>query len=432
MTDRATPSPDTVPEVLDDSGVAAGPALVSGLQDIAALGVGPAPQASAELARLMADGGRAQQGRRNKKRITFIGGALAVSMGVGISGVAAGTLHLTDGLGTAVDSVSRFRAADAADARAERAQPPSVVVPADDRPVGTPIAPVPSPSAVPAPPGGVEETAGAPAAGPVPAAAVAAGPRSGQVAPPAPRPAPMPGPVDLPAPVPPAVGEPRATVEEPEIAPRPPAGQGAEGAQQATGGQAERAKGGQDTSRRQGRIEQGQIEQGRIEQGRRGQRDPGRAPEPQDTRPPGGRAPDARMGQAEDPPAAPADRNVSRLRSSGALPEDPVFLSAPDSDDVWLTLFLGDAEVVASDDTTDTATTDDPVIPAPVPGESGGNPSPGPSDGVRPVTDSPSPVRGVTDGPSDPAAEGRAPAGLPEPALPTDLPEPPVGLPPTR
>ncbi|MUK01534.1 hypothetical protein GM708_06100 [Vibrio cholerae] len=223
MTDRATPSPHIVLELLDDAGVLQDPALVRGLQDIGALGAGPAPQASAELARLMADGGKPQQGRRTKNRITFIGGALAVSMGVGISGVAAGTLHLTDGLGAAVDSASRFRAADAADSSgAERSEASSVVAPAAVTPPAPPIAPVPSPSAVPAPPGGAEEAAAAPAAGSAHAAPPASGPQPGQVTSAAPQSATTPGPVEAPAPAAPAVGAPPTPVEGPGTVPGSP------------------------------------------------------------------------------------------------------------------------------------------------------------------------------------------------------------------
>ncbi len=119
MTGRDTPSPGSVPHFLAEAGIPKESALVRAVRDIGALGAGPAPDASAELAQLMADGGRAPHGRRNKRRITFIGGALAVSMGVGMSGVAADTLHFPKGFGDAVESMTRFSARDSADRAAQ-------------------------------------------------------------------------------------------------------------------------------------------------------------------------------------------------------------------------------------------------------------------------------------------------------------------------
>ncbi|PPB48228.1 hypothetical protein C4K88_14785 [Arthrobacter pityocampae] len=157
MTGRETP-PDAVLHLLDEAGIAEDPALVRAVKTIGALGAGPAPEVTAELAQLMAAGGKAPPARRNKRRITFIGGALAVSMGVGMSGVAAGTFHLTDGLTEAVESIARFTIRDSAD----RAQPlPGAMAGPDDggRGVVTP-AEIPAPShatAVPAPSRSVTE-----------------------------------------------------------------------------------------------------------------------------------------------------------------------------------------------------------------------------------------------------------------------------------
>ncbi|WP_394251160.1 hypothetical protein [Arthrobacter pityocampae] len=151
MTGRETP-PDAVLHLLDEAGIAEDPALARAVKTIGALGAGPAPEVTAELAQLIADGGKAPSARRNKRRITFIGGALAVSMGVGMSGVAAGTFHLTDGLTEAVESIARFTIRDSAD----RAQPlPGAMAGPDDGGHGlvTP-AEIPAPSqatAVPAP-----------------------------------------------------------------------------------------------------------------------------------------------------------------------------------------------------------------------------------------------------------------------------------------
>lgn len=96
MTGHGLPSSDSVLHLLHEAGIPADPPLVGAVREISALGTGPAPEASAELAQLMADGGKVPAGRRNKRRITFIGGALAVSMGVGMSGVAAGTPYFPD------------------------------------------------------------------------------------------------------------------------------------------------------------------------------------------------------------------------------------------------------------------------------------------------------------------------------------------------
>ncbi|TKV27329.1 hypothetical protein FDK12_11500 [Arthrobacter sp. NamB2] len=152
MTGRDTSSPDSVRQLLDEAGVPQDAAVVRALLDIRALGAGPGPEASAELAQLMADGGRAPQGRRFKRRVTFIGGALAVSMGVGMSGVAAGTLHLPEGLGNAVGSITRFTAG-AGDAPEDRSSSPldagneDVVAPeASSDGFGAVPAPVPAPT----------------------------------------------------------------------------------------------------------------------------------------------------------------------------------------------------------------------------------------------------------------------------------------------
>ncbi|WP_247827844.1 hypothetical protein [Arthrobacter antioxidans] len=152
MTGRETP--DAVRLLLDEAGVADDPALVRAVETIRTLGAGPAPEVTAELAQLMADGGRAPSGRRNKRRITFIGGALAVSMGVGMSGVAAGTA-LTDGLAEAVESMARFSIRDSADRAHPLPGAPAgpddgggpVVAPSAEAPARSLAEPVPAPSA---------------------------------------------------------------------------------------------------------------------------------------------------------------------------------------------------------------------------------------------------------------------------------------------
>ncbi|KQO02910.1 hypothetical protein ASF21_00680 [Arthrobacter sp. Leaf234] len=165
MTGHDTPSPDPVLPLLQESGIPEDPALVRAVGIVRDLAAGPAPDASAALAQLMADGGKAGQGRRHKRRITFIGGALAVSMGVGMSGVAAGTVHFPQGIGDAVESITRFSIRDSAD-RAELGPAPLVQAgagrapsgPAGGAPLTLPAAPPPAPAAAPAP--------GGPAAGP--------------------------------------------------------------------------------------------------------------------------------------------------------------------------------------------------------------------------------------------------------------------------
>lgn len=143
MTGRDTPPPDPVQRLLDEAGIPAEPALVRAVREIGDLGAGPVPDASAELARLMADGGRAPQGRRNKRRITFLGGALAVSMGAGMSGVAAGTLHLREGFDDAVVSITRFTVRNDV-ARAEPA--PEPLADAGHGPAVVPAVPAPAPA----------------------------------------------------------------------------------------------------------------------------------------------------------------------------------------------------------------------------------------------------------------------------------------------
>lgn len=165
MTGRDTPSRDPVLPLLHESGISEDPALIEAVETVRDLAAGPAPDASAELAQLMADGGRARQSRRHKRRVTFIGGALAVSMGVGMSGVAAGTLHLPPGIGTAVESIARFSIRDGAD-RAEYGATPQIEAGTDRAPT------VPAPDAagthptVPTSPTLANPAPGGPAAAP--------------------------------------------------------------------------------------------------------------------------------------------------------------------------------------------------------------------------------------------------------------------------
>lgn len=127
MTGRDTPAPDAGARLLDASGVPGDPALLQALEGIGVLAAGPAPEASAELAQLMAAGGRAPLGRRNKRRITFLGGALAVSMGVGMSGVAAGTFPFQSGPEDSSGAGTRFAARESAD------RVPTLPVPAPEQ-----------------------------------------------------------------------------------------------------------------------------------------------------------------------------------------------------------------------------------------------------------------------------------------------------------
>ncbi|MHA7210265.1 hypothetical protein [Arthrobacter sp. MDT1-65] len=160
MTGRDTPSPDSVLHLLEEAGIPEDPALVHAVRTIGALGGQHAPDASAELAQLMADGGTAPRSRRNKRRITFIGGALAVSMGAGMSGVAAGTLHLRAGLDEAVDSITRFSVRNDADhagdasttlADGPAGRVPAVVAPPRRGGLDAPGMPGPGPGPAPGP-----------------------------------------------------------------------------------------------------------------------------------------------------------------------------------------------------------------------------------------------------------------------------------------
>lgn len=130
MTGRDTPAPDRGARLVDGSGVPGDPALLKALEGIGVLAAGPAPEVSAELAQLMAAGGRAPAGRRNKRRMTFLGGALAVSMGVGMSGVAAGTFPFRDGPDDSAGAGTRFAARESAD------RVPTLPAPAPERSEG--------------------------------------------------------------------------------------------------------------------------------------------------------------------------------------------------------------------------------------------------------------------------------------------------------
>ncbi len=88
-----------------ETGLPAGPATLEALEELRALGSGPVPEPAAELARLIAAGGSPGRPRRNRFRGPIIGGTLAVSMGLGMSGVAAGTGTFTDSLGSAIHSI---------------------------------------------------------------------------------------------------------------------------------------------------------------------------------------------------------------------------------------------------------------------------------------------------------------------------------------
>ncbi|WDF33652.1 hypothetical protein PTW37_01590 [Arthrobacter agilis] len=172
MTARDTPAPEPVQSLLDEAGLSHDQRLDDVLQSIRDLGTGPAPECSAELAQLMSDGGRPGQSRRHKRRITFIGGALAVSMGVGMSGVAAGTLHLPGHTGESFDATARFSVRDSADrleAGGHVRTGPDPLTDAGTTPVPTVERPSGAGSPVPGDSGGSSTTA-VPAVPPVPAA----------------------------------------------------------------------------------------------------------------------------------------------------------------------------------------------------------------------------------------------------------------------
>lgn len=327
MTPRDTPSPDFALHVLDEAGLPGDPALVRAVQDLGALGTGPVPEPSEELARLMAAGGRAPQRRRHQRRITFIGGALAVSMGVGMSGVAAGTLHVPGGLGDAFGSIARFTVREDAD-RTERPAAPWAGGATEDRaPSATGPTPAPRSStsvgerenAVPAAPAEADAAPGAsplsdPGAGAVLPDAGVHGPGVQADAPP--------GPAATPAAPQPGSAPTRSDDPAPPIAPGHSAGDAA-GAGTAPGGRTlgsqkkdVRGTGGESTR-------PPQVGPGR-------QRGDVAGPAPQDHTPAASPTRSTKQGYA-------------RSFTDGAQLEDAVVLSAPVTpEDEWTALFLGD------------------------------------------------------------------------------------------
>ncbi len=117
MTDQDNSSPDSLQHLLDEVGVSADPCLLKALGQIRELGAGPVPEPAKDLSTLFS-ADTPSSGRWSKRRITFLGGALAVSMGVGMSGVAADTFHLSAGGGSGIDSL----ALNAVGARVDRAR----------------------------------------------------------------------------------------------------------------------------------------------------------------------------------------------------------------------------------------------------------------------------------------------------------------------
>lgn len=337
--------------ILEEAGLPEDPALLHVVRDLRALGDGPAPEASADLAQLMADSGKAPQGRRNKRRITFLGGALAVSMGVGMSGVAAGTLHLPQGLGDAVDSIARFSVHHDPDRHdPDRHGPapadpaPAVVAPSVESPAGVLAVPVPPPSAI----------AGVPI---VPVAADPTGPGDasdagfrtvtpevpsvgGRTAPGAPPAMPAVPPVAVEKPpvgqAPPAPGTPPAQDLRPATVP---------------GGRVPAAPTGEtppgDHGRRQGQVDQGKLQDRNTVRKDGTVQDDGRGQDTQaegvvsGTGPERGHRDVRRSFAGPDPswrltPVEPAD--------------EPMFLTAPFADDAGMSLFLADADILADAD----------------------------------------------------------------------------------
>ena len=354
--------------ILEEAGLPEDPALLHVVRDLRALGDGPAPEASADLAQLMADSGKAPQGRRNKRRITFLGGALAVSMGVGMSGVAAGTLHLPQGLGDAVDSIARFSVHHDPDRHdPDRHGPapadpaPAVVAPSVESPAGVLAVPVPPPSAI----------AGVPI---VPVAADPTGPGDasdagfrtvtpevpsvgGRTAPGAPPAMPAVPPVAVEKPpvgqAPPAPGTPPAQDLRPATVP---------------GGRVPAAPTGEtppgDHGRRQGQVDQGKLQDRNTVRKDGTVQDDGRGQDTQaegvvsGTGPERGHRDVRRSFAGPDPswrltPVEPAD--------------EPMFLTAPFADDAGMSLFLADADILADADVEPDA---EPVI-GPASGPSG-------------------------------------------------------------
>ncbi len=416
MTGRETPSPDPVPHLLEEAGIAGDPALVHAVRSIAALGDRPAPDASAELAQLMADGGSAPRSRRNKRRITFIGGALAVSMGAGMSGVAAGTLHFRDGFDDAVVSITRFTVRNDAD-RAEPAPGPladgakghapaasGVPAPATAPPAPAPAARVDasaSPGSAPAPVSSGADVA--PAAPTVPPAAPAARAPVLPVAPAVGAPG-VPQPRPIPVPVTPGAGvAPGATGPD-----RATTGQGGTGQRvpgQTNPGRPTPIRPAQDRSVPVGAGQDGPG------QDRPGAVRPGRGQEGSVPTESTGTDPDTVPGDAP----APADYRISWLRAPASPVDASFFLDAPIALDAeWFALFVADgvsdAEYPAPEPPVE------PVLDAPLPDDAA------PELPVESAPDEPFTAPAAEELPTAPAAEEPPPGSTDDVPVPGDTP----------
>jgi hypothetical protein len=392
MTGRETPSPDSAPRLLEEAGIAEDQVLVHAVRSIAALGGRPAPDASVELAQLMADGGRAPQSRRNKRRITFIGGALAVSMGAGMSGVAAGTLHLRHGFDDAVVSITRFTVRNDVD-RAESTPGPLADAGHGHGPAVVPA--VPAPAHAPAPPTSASapsapaDAGGPPVQAPAPASPGADVAAAARTAPPVVSPVRPPAGTVLPAD--PATPAPDGS--QPRAVPVAPP---ATGTAPGPTGRPDQARAGQG---RPGQAKPGPVAPGQAKSGpvAPGQAKPGQGRDrslPKETTETG-----PEMISGDTP--APADHRRSWLRAPAGPADASFLLDAPVAlDPEWLALFPADALLGPEDPVPGL-----PVEPAmgelpaePAPEEPPAEPAPEDALPVEPVD----PEHSV--GPAEPAA----------------------------
>ncbi len=127
MTAGKPPADDErLSQLFDEAALPVAPELLGVLGCVKSLGDRPVPAPGADLLAFFAPADAPDRGRRKRLRGPIIGGTLAVSMGLGMSGVAAGPGTFADDLGSAVHSVLGGQGGTAAGpATIDPAQPPS-------------------------------------------------------------------------------------------------------------------------------------------------------------------------------------------------------------------------------------------------------------------------------------------------------------------
>ncbi len=106
MTAGKPPADDEgLSELFDEAALPVAPELLGVLGCVKSLGDGPVPAPGADLLAFFAPADAPDRGRRKRLRGPIIGGTIVVSMGLGMSGVAAGPGTFADNLGSAVHSV---------------------------------------------------------------------------------------------------------------------------------------------------------------------------------------------------------------------------------------------------------------------------------------------------------------------------------------